>query len=310
MHLRPFALLLLTLPTLAEAKPAVVNLPDELTLSGSNIIELMIEGRRLRFEVRANAPEAVTLNPAVAIAMQFKPGTYRSAEWIGPERVRSNSAVMKVDFGRPSKRRVFWSERPVSTIADGVINPAALPYNRVVFELAPVSGVEQVIALPLHRLGYLRRGGIVARLPIAEQNTAIELSFALNRELSLVTAPTGNWLARFRGASFVGPARDTVIYYDIARSVRPMLLADPLLLGSRRLADIAVRVDDYGDANGIAQSGEAEAHGGSEQIVVTADRKEKVDLRLTLGRNALGGCSRLTFDFSKNEALLACSAAA
>ena len=56
-----------------QSKP---SLPDELVLSGDNVIDVVIEGKAFRLEVRPEAAEAPMLNPAVAAALQLKLGMF------------------------------------------------------------------------------------------------------------------------------------------------------------------------------------------------------------------------------------------
>src|SRR5258708_7515138 len=84
----------------AEARPA---LPDELVLSGDNIIDVTINGQPLRLEVRPEAAEAPTLNADVAAKLGLKPGMIAFRSMVGPEKINGNSSVHRVDYGAGEK---------------------------------------------------------------------------------------------------------------------------------------------------------------------------------------------------------------
>lgn len=104
----------LSLPTGLYAAPA--ELPDELVLSGDNIINIEIEGRPLRLKVRPDAASAPTINPAIAQQLGFKPGMFSIIFAIGPTRITATPLSMKstslvsqkngVYYGRHKKLRL------------------------------------------------------------------------------------------------------------------------------------------------------------------------------------------------------------
>jgi hypothetical protein len=147
------------LPTGLYAAPT--ELPDELVLSGNNIINVEIEGRPLRLEVRPDAAGAPTINPAIAQQLGFKPGMFGVVIAVGPTKIMANSAVHKINFGgKPEKQRILWATRDVSAIADGTISPASLPYKRVKFELNALSSGQRLYRYALDNFGFLGRVGI------------------------------------------------------------------------------------------------------------------------------------------------------
>jgi hypothetical protein len=299
--------IVLTLSLFSEtvfAKSMSPVLPEELVLSGDNIIDAVVAGRKLRLEVRPNAPQAPTLNPAIAQEMKLKPGMFGFITSVGPERVTGVSAVLRVNYGKAQKQRVFWASRIVSRVADGVISPASLPYKRVRFSLGNARSQERLTTLPLDNFGFLGRMGMGTELKIGKEK--MQVSFALNRETALVSAPTGNWLAREMGGTLSGKARGTMVYYDIERPVRAMMLKQSLPIGPFSVSEMDVRVSDYGDATGIAEARAATDSSDNEEIVVTGKSDKDVDLRLTLGRGFLKSCSSLTFDLEHRNLLLSC----
>jgi hypothetical protein len=296
-----------TLLALAVAAPAMGNagpaLPDELVLSGQNIIDVTINGQPLRLEVRPEAAEAPTLNADVAARLGLKPGMVAFRSMVGPEKVNGNSSVHRVDYGAGErKQRIFWTDRQSSTIADGTISPASLPYKKVTFRLGEADAGEREISLPLDNFGFLGRLGVGTTLELNGEK--VRFQFSLARDETLVSAPTGNWLAQNRGGKFTGQPRQTLIFYGIQRPTREMTLSQSIALGPRELVSADVRYSDYGDASGIASADDTS--GDSDEIVVVGDKKRDVDLRIVAGRAFLKGCASLTYDMQKRTLGLRC----
>ena len=292
--------LALAAPAMGKAGPA---LPDELVLSGQNIIDVTINGQPLRLEVRPEAAQAPTLNADVAARLGLKPGMVAFRSMVGPEKVNGNSSVHRVDYGAGErKQRIFWTDRQSSTIADGTISPASLPYRKVTFRLGEAGAGEREINLPLDNFGFLGRLGVGTTLDLNGEK--VRFQFSLARDETLVSAPTGNWLAQNRGGQFTGQPRQTLIFYGIQRPTREMTLSQSIALGPRELVSADVRYSDYGDASGIASADDATAD--SDEIVVVGDKKRDVDLRIVAGRAFLKGCASLTYDMQKRTLGLRC----
>ncbi len=293
------------LPTGLYAAPT--ELPDELVLSGNNIINVEIEGRPLRLEVRPDAAGAPTINPVIAQQLGFKPGMFGFIIAVGSTKVTANSAVHKINFGGGlEKQRILWATRDVSVIADGTISPASLPYKRVKFELNALSRGERLYRYALDNFGFLGRGGIGTT--IRAQDKKMQVVFSLVRDQNMVSAPTGNWLATNYKGVFNGPSTSTIIYYGVERPTRPMALGSPLAIGDLAMTNVAVRVSDYGDASGIAEQAAATdpAATDNQEIVVTGKNTKDVDLRINVGKAVLNKCSSLTYDMDKREIRMSC----
>jgi hypothetical protein len=295
------AAFILPSPAMASSK---TQLPDELVLSGDNIVSVVIEGKPFRLEVRPEAAEAPMLNPDVAQQLKLKPGMIGFFGLIGPEKVSGVSAVLKIDYGEGDKKqRIFWANRASSTIADGTISPASLPYKRVKFVISPTTPDEIAYRLPLDNFGFLGRLGVGTTVKAADQK--IQFQFSLERDETLVSAPTGNWLAENFGGKLTGAPKSTLIYYGIERPTRSMLLSTRLAVGEWSLDTVDVRVSDYGDASSIAE--ETAVASDSEEIIVTGKRDKDVDLRIVAGRKFLSSCSSLLYDFAKRDVTASCN---
>lgn len=302
--------LLLTASPSALAAPTKANtkLPEELILSDGDIIEVKINGRPTRLEVRPDAFGRLMINPAVAAELGLKPPTRGSRNSTGPG-VLGNTGVHKVDFASgPGRKRIFWFNRNVSPVADGVISPASLPYKRVTFRLQPAKEGEKIYSFPLDRKGPFGLGGVGTRIKFLEEK--IDIIFSLHRDENLVAAPTGNWLAENFMGAFTGAPKPILVYFDVEIPSRAMTLKQPLAVGELILSKVNVRNGDFGNADGIvdaAEPGPAEAAAGDrDEIVVIGKKKKDIKPRLIIGRAALQNCSALTYDLDKDEIRLSC----
>jgi hypothetical protein len=296
------------LGTPASAKK-MAPLPDELVLTGDNIITVTISGRDVRLEVRPESAQAPMLNPDIAKAMALKTGMFGFTARIGPDRVSGVSAVLKANYGaKAEKQRIFWADRASSNISDGTINPASLPYKRVKFLLAKPAFGEIITNLPLDNFGFLGREGMGTTVAIGDKKMKVQ--FALIRSENLVSAPTGNWIADHNGGQLSGPAKSTLIAFFISRPTRSMSLTQPITVGDAALNAIDVRVRDYGDTSGISEAktdaSTSADDGDTSEIVVMGKKEKDVDLKLVLGRDYLRGCSSLTYDLDKRRILISC----
>lgn len=163
-----------SVPAMAAEK---AKLPDELVLSGDNIISVEIEGQPFKLEVRPEFAEAPMLNPSVKEALQLKPGMIGFRSTIGTETVSGASAVHKVNYGGGDKKqRIFWSDRASSSVADGTISPASLPYKRVKFVLAEAVAGQTIRKLPLDNFGFLGRIGIGTTVAAGKEKIQFQFS--------------------------------------------------------------------------------------------------------------------------------------
>jgi hypothetical protein len=295
----------LAVPALAkpkqEAGPAYL-----LSLSGDNIIDIKLNGNSYRLLVDPDAAGTRVVNPAVARALALKPSMLGFRHSVGPVTVRAESDGVTVGYGFVTKKdRVLWFDRDSTTRADGIVGPSALPYQLVRFTLAPPQAGEKTIILPLEIFGPFGLGGAGARLRLGKDELLVR--FTLDRDVNLATAPTGLFLASALDGTLSGETQSTHIRFSVNRPTRRMTLARPLMFGGRAVRDIAVRVSDFGDATLIPDGAARPASQDSDEIIVTARKKQKVKRELVLGRNFLAGCSSLTYDFKNRQIRISCT---
>lgn len=310
----PFAAIILAtqaqaLPALpapgVPAAPALPPPPPELVLEGDNLVTVLVNGRPLRLEVTGEAFGPPVLNPDVAAALGLMVANRRGWRF-GPVVVEGYSGAAAVDFGAGAGLMALsWSDRPASTLADGVIGIHHLPHARVTFVLGPPAPGERVQRLPLKRAG-----GSNARLgtEAVVGKKRLMMVFVTERGPNLVTAPTANFIATHQEGGFeAGSDGVAVLDFGVERPTRMMRIAEPVVVGDLALDRFAVRVEDDGEPRRVGEIGENDPRFDRDSILVSRRKgRGKPDLLTRIGRDQIAHCSQLTYDFEKTEIRLAC----
>lgn len=237
----------------------------------------------------------------VAKRLGLKGGMVKGRADIGPVRLVANSGSVRIDYGQLSDAgRIFWFDGPAAFALDGEFAPGSLPFVKVTFRLNPPTPREETISLEMEPLSMSGLQGRNAVLTVGGER--VKVGFDLNRRETIVPASTGVLLAQNHRGQLTGSPRSAVIEYGIVRPVRPMILADPLPIGGLRLADVLVRVSDFGDAASIPDGQKIDEN----EIVVTAKSKRKPKHGIVFGTDFLDRCSQLTYDFRSMKVLLSC----
>ncbi|GIX19418.1 MAG: hypothetical protein KatS3mg120_1094 [Erythrobacter sp.] len=319
MVIRPFlpALLLglLPAPALAAGQAAAITpptapqapSPDTLVLEGDNIITLIVNGTALRFEVSAEAFGAPVVNPEVAAAGNWLPEARRGWRF-GPVALEGHGAVQAVDFGAgPVPLLLTWSARPVSSRADGVIGVHHLPYTRVTFRLGARAEGAQTYRFALVRAGGARNTRIGTEVLLGKER--LLAIFVPDRAHTLVTAPTANFLATHLDGGFEPGAPGVVAMpFGITRPMRMMRTARPLEIGPFAITQFAVRIADYGTTRRVGELAADDPRLDPSQILVSRRKgRGRPDLLTRIGRDQLGACAAITYDFALAEIRLTCA---
>lgn len=285
-------------PTMATAAPAA---PDIVVRAGETV-SMMINDQPFRFHIAPDAISVPTLNADAARRAGLKPSMIGFIYVIGPERIGFRTDNVRYGQGDASfRRRTAFSDRQVVAAADGVAGPEAFPSGRVSFVLRAAQPGDRALVFPLDKA--MGRSQTSVRLDVG--GNPIYAAFSLDRAQSLVTATGGRWIADAQGGQFAGEARTAPILYGVSRPVRPLSLQRPLMLGALEIRNLAVRVADMGSARGIAEG--ASADQDPNEIVVTADRKRKIPgQRLYIGRDTIGHCASISYDFAAGTVTLMC----
>lgn len=296
-------------PAPVPAAAPVAPLPEELVLEGDNIITVTINGTPLRLEVDADSFGPPVINSAVAARLQLVAETRRGWRF-GNVVVEGVSAVQLVDFGGgPLAKTISWAERFASRKADGTIGVHHLPYARVTFTFAPPVEGETVQRFPMKRSGSEAEARLGTEVVVGKKKLA--MIFALRRAENLITAPTANFIATHQEGGFEpGTDGTAIMNFAVERRTRMMRIAEPIMLGDLAVDRFAVRVDDYGEPKRVGEIGANDPRFDKSQILVSRRKgRGKPDLLTRIGRDQIGHCSSITYDFALSEIRLSCGPA-
>ncbi|MCL9982417.1 MAG: hypothetical protein NBV60_04580 [Erythrobacter sp.] len=305
-----FAVLLPAAPAQAtQTSPSPSVLPEELVLSGDNIITVWLGGVPMRLEVSSDSLGPPVINSEFAVQLQLVAETPRGWRF-GPKVVNGVSALQSLDFGDgvPVAMTVSWAERFASRKAEGVIGVHNLPYARVTFILGPASEGEILHRFPMKRSGGEYDTRLGTEVPVGKRQ--LMMVFAPGRAENLITAPTANFIATHHEGGFE-PGSDgiAVMNFGVERPTRMMRIAQPIELGDLLVDRFAVRIEDYGDPKRVGEIGENDPRFEKGQILVSRRKgRGSPDLLTRLGRDQIKHCSSLTYDLAGAEIRLSCSA--
>lgn len=285
----------------ASAEPADTPQRD-LVVRGGQTIAMQINDQPVLFRLAPEAISVPTLNVDAAQRIDLKPSMIGYVYVIGPEKIAfSNDNVKYRADGSSFNRRTAFSDRNLSPGADGIAGPETFPFQRTIFMLRDPLPDDRAITLPLDR--EMGRSQTSVRIDVGGR--PIYAAFSLDRSESLVTATGGKWIADALGGQFDGEARQAPILYGVARPIRSLKLDRPLMLRELEIRNLAVRVADMGNAQGIAEGPAAEQD--PNEIIVTGDSKRKVpNQRLYIGMDTIGHCASITYDFEASTVTLLC----
>ncbi|WP_448662681.1 hypothetical protein ACG3SL_18815 [Sphingomonas sp. CJ20] len=272
---------------------------SEMRIAPGGTLSATVAGVPAQLRLDPGAPSMPIMNPDFAARAQFDAGLFGSMVHIGPVRVSGRTAVIRYDLGQGAyKRRTGWFDAPVVAGADGLIGPGSVPAPVVRFDLHSARTGERAVSLPLVDFGF---SGMGVRLPVAD--VTLEVRFTLERDESLATAAAGAALAEAQGGQMQGAARAVPILLGVSRPVRTLALETPFAVGPLSLRAVQVRTGDFGSTDGVADADKAV---DPDEILVTAQRKQKHRTTLTIGRAALSGCSAIVFDKPAKRVTLYC----
>ena len=284
-------------------------MPDALVLKGDNIINVWVNGERLRLEVSAEAFGPPKINPEVAARLMLERTSGRGWRF-GPVVVSGSAAETLADFGAgPAPLTVSWSNRPASDKADGVIGVHHLPYKRVTFAFHAPGGGETVQSFPLKRTGGDRNTRLGTEVTVGKKK--LMMIFVPERRENLITAPTANFIATHQDGGFE-PASDgtAIMDFGVERPTRMMRIAAPIELGSLAVERFAVRVEDYGEPTRVGEIAKDDPRFDRNQILVSRRKgRGKPDLLTRIGSDQIAHCSSITYDFPASAIRLSCGVA-
>ena len=285
----------------AAAKPSDAPLAD-LSVRIGDTVAMIVNDQPVRFQLAPDAVSVPTVNADVAERIGLKPSMIGYVYLIGPVKIALRTDNVKYLAGSKSfKGRTAFSDRKVVNGADGVAGPATFPFRRTIFTLRDAQAGDRAITFPLNKDMGLSQTGI----KIDVGGKPVYVAFSFERPESVVTATGGQWIADANGGRFNGEAREAPILYDISRPIRRLNLERPLMLGELEIRNLAVRVSDMGNAQGIPDGTMPDQD--LDEIVVKGDSKRKIpSQRLYIGMDTIGHCASITYDFDAATVTLMC----
>lgn len=291
--------------------------PDEartlvLESSGGYVVSVEINGAPLTLRVDPAASGLVVLNQDAAKRAGIEPDRLRTPPGfpgvrfrkafatIGPTRLEGLSgAATALIRGRPVALQAVWFDRDAVEGVDGVISVHHLPYDSVQFALAPpVEGETETVL----NLEYGLSPGLYHRYGTGDEAVAVQIS--PNKAISLATAAAGAVLARRHAGSWAGADESSPISFGISRPVRPMALAEPVLLQDFPVDRFLVRTRDHRGDFTLPSDGPLDP----EEIVVTgAVSGQPPRLTLVLGLEQFARCSSLTYRRAERRLVVRCA---
>lgn len=280
--------------------PAAGRAADLTIDAASNfLVDATINGHAVRLRVDPAASGYIILNPETVARIGLRPSMLRSATRIGPVRLTGSSKVAEVAIGGVTgDRRLVWIDRPVLEGADGLIGPADMPYDRVIFTLGAPRGGEATAVLPME---FARGAGLSFPLRLGED--VVRVQFSLIKPESMATAGAGALIAAAYGGGWIGEVRDQPIEFGVLRPVRAMWLERPVDLGYFQFRQFLVRTGDHRGNLDLPPEPDADP----DEVVVTGGSRQRAIFALKLGLDRLSQCSRLVWDNITRRLTLNCT---
>ena len=296
----------LTLATGCTTTPTSSTPANETILQPSSdyIVDAQVRGRPLRLKVDPGAPFFVLLNDKVAKELRLV-GTKAATLAVGPLRLKGSTRSEKFTIGGvTTSRPVMWVKGQSVGNADGIINPANLPGDRITLSLRAPGPGEQQIRLPMR---FDRQRGLYHEFNYGGQ--LILTRFTLADELTTATGAAASVIAKRKnglwdGGPFVHPVR-----FGVSRPVRRMVLGQALSVNGFPVRDFAVRIQDDRGQYQLPEKALPTVD-DEDGIIVTRKNKRSYGAPhfwLMIGRRALSNCSSISYDNSARQMLLSCS---
>lgn len=290
--------------TTTSTTPSATSIETALDSQSDYIVKAEVRSRPIRLKVDPGAPFFVLLNDKIAKELRLV-GTKAATLAVGPLRLKGSTRSEKFTIGGVTKSKpVMWVKGQSIAEADGVINPANLPSDRITLRLRESRPNEQQIRL---KMRFDRQRGLYHEFDYGGQ--LIFTRFTLADELTTTTGAAASVIAKRRngmwdGGPFVHPVR-----FGVPRPVRRMVLGETLSVNGFPLKDFAVRIqDDRGSY--LLPEKEMPTEVDKDGIVVTGKNKRSYGAPhfwLMIGSDDLSRCSSISYDNNARQLLLSCS---
>jgi hypothetical protein len=271
------------------------------------IVQAEARGRPLKLRVDPGAPYFVLLNDKVAKELKLV-GTKAATLAVGPMRLKGSTRSEKFTIsGVTASKPVMWVKGQAIGDADGIINPANLPGDRVTLRLQAPQPGEQVIELPMR---FDRQRGLYHEFDYGGQ--LILTRFTLEDPLTTATGAAASVIAKRRSGMWDGGPFVHQVRFGVPRPVRRMVLGQPLSVKGFPLNEFAVRIMDDRGSFLLPEKEIPTAVEDDDGVIVTGKNKRSYGAAhfwLMIGSKDLSRCSSISYDSRAKRMFLSCSPA-
>ena len=272
------------------------------------VVQAEARGRSLKLKVDPGAPYFVLLNDKVAKDLRLV-GTKAATLAVGPMRLKGSTRSEKLTIGGvTASKPVMWVKGQAIGDADGVINPANLPGDRVTLRLQVPQPGEQIIELPMR---FDRQRGLYHEFDYGGQ--LILTRFTLEDALTTATGATASVIAKRRSGLWEGGPFVHQVRFGVSRPVRRMVLGQTLSIKGFPLNEFAVRImDDRGSYLLPEKEVSSAAAEDEDGVVVTGKNRRSYGAAhfwLMIGGKDLSRCSSISYDSRTKHMVMSCSTA-
>ena len=271
------------------------------------IVQAEARGRPLKLKVDPGAPYFVLLNDKVAKDLRLV-GTKAATLAVGPMRLKGSTRSEKLTIGGvTASKPVMWVKGQAIGDADGVINPANLPGDRVTLRLQAPQPGEQIIELPMR---FDRQRGLYYEFDFGAQ--LILTRFTLEDSLTTATGAAASVIAKRRSGLWEGGPFVHQVRFGVARPVRRMVLGQPLLVKGFPLNEFAVRIMNDRGSFLLPEKELPTAVEDEDGVIVTGKNNRNYGAAhfwLMIGSKDLSRCSSIIYDTRAKRMILSCSPA-
>lgn len=271
------------------------------------IVQAEARGRPLKLRVDPGAPYFVLLNDKVARELKLV-GTKAATLAVGPMRLKGSTRSEKLTIGGvTASKPVMWVKGQAVGDADGIINPANLPGDRVTLRLQAPQPGEQFIELPMR---FDRQRGLYYEFDFGAQ--LILTRFTLEDPLTTATGAAASVIAKRRSGLWDGGPFVHQVRFGVPRPVRRMVLGQPLSVKGFPLSEFAVRIMDDRGSFMLPDKELPTAVEDEDGVIVTGKNKRSYGAAhfwLMIGSKDLSRCSSISYDSRAKRMILSCSPA-
>ena len=270
------------------------------------VVQAEARGRSLKLKVDPGAPYFVLLNDKVAKELRLV-GTKAATLAVGPMRLKGSTRSEKLTIGGvTASKPVMWVKGQAIGDADGVINPANLPGDRVTLRLQAPQPGEQIIELPMR---FDRQRGLYHEFDYGGQ--LILTRFTLDDTLTTATGAAASVIAKRRSGLWEGGPFVHQVRFGVSRPVRRMVLGQTLSIKGFPLNEFAVRImDDRGSYLLPEKEVSSAAAEDEDGVVVTGKNRRSYGAAhfwLMIGGKDLSRCSSISYDSRQKRMILSCA---